>query len=164
MSKEESKEGAFPRAEVREKDGEISASVDETNRIRAMLGLPPLKVEKEDKVVTVDVGEKQKKDADDVDVLAMRQRMHQRRLQRELLSEATEESDLSLTDFLSQSRKSKKEEKEEKKRRHKARLAVDEEDLDHIAEDAKKQLSTSEALKGAKISHSGEKLNRLLSE
>jgi len=37
--------GAIPRAEVRESNGEISASVEETNRVRAALGLAPLKTD-----------------------------------------------------------------------------------------------------------------------
>ena len=36
----------IPKAQVSEKDGEISCSVEETNRIRAQLGLKPLRVGK----------------------------------------------------------------------------------------------------------------------
>ena len=37
-----------PRAQVSEKDGEISCSVEETNRIRAALGLKPLRIDSKD--------------------------------------------------------------------------------------------------------------------
>lgn len=36
--------GSIPKAAVNEENGEISCSVEETNRIRALLGLKPLKV------------------------------------------------------------------------------------------------------------------------
>jgi uncharacterized protein YkwD len=37
------------KAIVTEKDGEISCTVEETNRIRALLGLKPLKINNEEK-------------------------------------------------------------------------------------------------------------------
>jgi hypothetical protein len=38
---------SFIKAVVTESNGEISCSVEETNRVRALLGLKPLKVEKQ---------------------------------------------------------------------------------------------------------------------
>ena len=37
--------GGLPQMKVKEKNGEISATVADTDRIRAQLGLKPLKVE-----------------------------------------------------------------------------------------------------------------------
>lgn len=39
--------GAFPTANTSEENGEISCSIEETNRIRAQLGLKPLRVQPE---------------------------------------------------------------------------------------------------------------------
>lgn len=44
---------AFPRAQVSESNGEVSCSVEETNRVRALLGLRPLDLEKKESAVEV---------------------------------------------------------------------------------------------------------------
>lgn len=44
----------FPKATVSEVGGEISCSIEETNRIRAELGLPPLEIDNEEETKTED--------------------------------------------------------------------------------------------------------------
>jgi hypothetical protein len=48
MKRKESEGGAVIKAVVTETNGEISCSIEETNRIRALLGLKPLVVDNEE--------------------------------------------------------------------------------------------------------------------
>ena len=44
MASSSSFPSVMPRMNVRESNGEVSASIEETNRVRALLGLKPLNV------------------------------------------------------------------------------------------------------------------------
>ena len=81
--KNDKEDDYFPKAQVTESGGEISCSIEETNRIRAELGLPPLELDNEeetkteDGVVLIDMEKQQREQAIKEKLEKSRQRREQ---------------------------------------------------------------------------------------
>ena len=117
----------IPKAQVSEKDGEISCSVEETNRIRAQLGLKPLRVGKAAETGEEETRknrEKAERDAKQAEILhriekAKKKRALHAKLEGKSLGESiAEQEDVDdLSAWVSKSRTKEKEEKKVEKHR-----------------------------------------------
>jgi U4/U6.U5 tri-snRNP-associated protein 1 len=153
--------GNVPKAMVTEQNGEISCSVDETNRIRALLGMKPLNIsgqqKSSDQVAVDNLKAKRELEQKEIEAVAIRDRIESAKNKRLLHSSlggeslgtvsAADAEIASASNWVQRSREVEKLNREKEK----AKLAAK-----RIEEEESSLLSTYEAkdLKGVQVMHS----------
>ena len=148
IAAEELNNSSFPEAIVTEANGEISCSIEETNRIRALLGMRPLRIDSAEQQKKEKDAEKERLDEEEKQrrIARVERRIAKARKQRELTAKmegsglgdslSSGVGSLSAADYIKRNRKKSREEEAKLMAEKRARLLAEQE-LSYTHEDMK---------------------------